>query len=93
MSHLQEGITCSWHLPNHFPTLLTIFFVAMAFALDSYWALIPADLTIIGMVWRLSDEETLFSQDLPCYKEYRAKVRWRLIPRIFWISSKTHIDV
>ena len=60
-----------------------IFFVAMAFALGSYWSLIPAVLTILGLVWRLSDEEHFLAQNLPGYKEYRAKVRWRLIPGIF----------
>ena len=47
----------------------------MAFALGSYWALIPAVLTILGLVWGLSDEETLLAQVLPGYKEYGAKVR------------------
>ena len=60
-----------------------IFFVAMAFALGSYWSLIPAVLTILGLVWRLSDEEKFLAQNLAGYKEYRAKVRWRLIPGIF----------
>jgi protein-S-isoprenylcysteine O-methyltransferase Ste14 len=60
-----------------------IFFVAMAFALGSYWDLIPAVLTILGLVWRLSDEENFLAQNLPGYQEYRAKVRWRLIPGIF----------
>ena len=60
-----------------------IFFVAMAFALGSYWAVIPAVLIILGLVWRLSDEEQLLEQNLPGYRAYRAKVRWRLIPGIF----------
>jgi protein-S-isoprenylcysteine O-methyltransferase Ste14 len=60
-----------------------LFFVAMAFALGSYWDLIPAVLTILGLVWRLSDEEQFLAENLPGYKEYRAQVRWRLIPGIF----------
>lgn len=60
-----------------------LFFVAMAFALGSYWDLIPAVLTILGLVWRLSDEENFLAQKLPGYQEYRAKVRWHLIPGIF----------
>ena len=60
-----------------------IFFVAMAFALGSYWDLIPAVLITLGFVWRLSDEETFLAQNLSSYKEYRTKVRWRLIPGIF----------
>jgi protein-S-isoprenylcysteine O-methyltransferase Ste14 len=55
----------------------------MAFALGSYWDLIPAVLTILGLVWRLSDEENVLAQNLSGYKEYRAKVRWHLIPGVF----------
>src|SRR5215472_13301153 len=60
-----------------------IFFVAMAFALGSYWDLIPAVLTMLGLVGRLSDEEPFLAHNLSGYQEYRAKVRWRLIPGIF----------
>jgi protein-S-isoprenylcysteine O-methyltransferase Ste14 len=61
----------------------TVYFVAMSFALGSYWGLIPAILTILGLVWRLSDEEEFLANSLDGYNEYRAKVRWHLIPRIF----------
>ncbi len=60
-----------------------VFFVGMSFALGSYWGLIPSVLTTLGLVWRLLDEEKLLVQNLPGYAEYRAKVRWRLIPGIF----------
>jgi protein-S-isoprenylcysteine O-methyltransferase Ste14 len=61
----------------------TLYFLAMSLALGSYWALIPAILTILGLVWRLSDEETYLVENLQGYKEYCAKVRWHLIPGIF----------
>jgi protein-S-isoprenylcysteine O-methyltransferase Ste14 len=60
-----------------------LFFVAMALALGSYWALIPAALTIPCFAWRLSDEENFLAQNLPGYTEYCAKVRWRLIPGLY----------
>lgn len=60
-----------------------IYFIAMSLALGSYWGLIPAILTILGLVWRLSDEEKFLAQSLPGYMEYCAKVRWHLIPGIF----------
>jgi protein-S-isoprenylcysteine O-methyltransferase Ste14 len=55
----------------------------MSLALGSYWALIPAVLTILVLVWRLSDKETYLAENLEGYKEYCAKVRWHLIPGIF----------
>lgn len=61
----------------------TVYFIAMSFALGSYWALIPAVLTILGLVWRLSDEEEFLAKHLEGYKKYCAKVRWHLIPGIF----------
>lgn len=60
-----------------------VFFVASALALGSYWALIPAVLTILGLVWRLLDEERFLSAKLPGYDEYRSQVRWHLVPGIF----------
>jgi protein-S-isoprenylcysteine O-methyltransferase Ste14 len=60
-----------------------LYFIAMSFALGSYWGLIPAILTILGLVWRLSDEEEFLAKNLDGYNEYRAKVRWHLIPGIF----------
>jgi protein-S-isoprenylcysteine O-methyltransferase Ste14 len=40
-------------------------------------------ITILGLVWRLFDEEKFLAQNLPGYTEYCAKVRWHLIPGIF----------
>ena len=60
-----------------------VYFIAMSLALGSYWGLIPAVLTILGLVWRLFDEEKFLAQSLPGYPEYCAKVRWHLIPGIF----------
>jgi protein-S-isoprenylcysteine O-methyltransferase Ste14 len=61
----------------------TLYFIAMSLALGSYWGLVPAILTVLGLVWRLSDEEAFLTDNLDGYSEYRAKVRWRLIPGIF----------
>ena len=47
------------------------------------WGLVPYVLTILGLVWRLFDEERFLSANLPGYSDYCAKVRWHLIPGIF----------
>ncbi len=60
-----------------------VYFIGMSLALGSYWGLIPAVLTVLGLVWRLFDEEKFLAQNLPGYREYCTKVRWRLIPGIF----------
>ncbi len=60
-----------------------VYFIGMALALGSYWGLIPAILTILCLIWRLFDEEKFLTENLPGYIEYRAKVRWHLIPGVF----------
>jgi protein-S-isoprenylcysteine O-methyltransferase Ste14 len=60
-----------------------LYFIGMSLALGSYWGLIPAILTILGLVWRLFDEEKFLAQNLPGYTDYCAKVPWHLIPGVF----------
>jgi protein-S-isoprenylcysteine O-methyltransferase Ste14 len=60
-----------------------VYFIGMSLALGSYWGLIPAVLTILGLVLRLFDEEKFLAQNLPGYTDYCAKVRWHLIPGVF----------
>jgi protein-S-isoprenylcysteine O-methyltransferase Ste14 len=60
-----------------------LYLIAVPLALGSYWGLVPALLTVLGLILRLFDEEGFLSENLTGYKEYRAKVRWRLIPGIF----------
>lgn len=60
-----------------------VYFIGMSLALGSYWGLIPSVLTILGLVWRLFDEEKFLVKNLPGYTEYCAKVRWHLIPGVF----------
>lgn len=60
-----------------------VYFIGTSLALGSYWGLIPAILTILGLVWRLFDEENFLAQNLPGFTEYCSKVRWHLIPGVF----------
>jgi protein-S-isoprenylcysteine O-methyltransferase Ste14 len=60
-----------------------IYFIGLSLALGSYWGLIASALAILGLVWRLFDEEQFLGQNLPGYTEYCAKVRWHLIPGVF----------
>lgn len=60
-----------------------VYIIALPLALGSYWGLIASVLTILGLIWRLFDEEKFLAQNLSGYKEYCARVRWHLIPAIF----------
>ena len=55
----------------------------MALALGSWWALLAFPLAVVGIVWRLLDEEKLLARELAGYDAYRSKVRYRLIPFVW----------
>jgi protein-S-isoprenylcysteine O-methyltransferase Ste14 len=52
-------------------------------ALRSWWGLVPVAVMTLALVWRLIDEERLLVLDLPGYQDYRGRVRYRLIPRVW----------
>ncbi len=61
--------------------LMTLF---TPLALGSYWALTPSILFFIPyLVLRIKGEEELLLRDLPGYKDYCRKTRYRLIPSIW----------
>ena len=60
-----------------------LYLLGTPFALGSYWGLLVLAAMMPFLLWRLFDEERFLSKNLPGYAEYRAKVRWRLIPGIF----------
>jgi protein-S-isoprenylcysteine O-methyltransferase Ste14 len=57
--------------------------IGMPLALGSWYGLLGILLLLPVLIWRLLDEETFLCRNLPGYSEYSAKVRWRLIPRLF----------
>ena len=61
----------------------TLLFIGTPLALGSYWGLLAFVAVLPILIWRLLDEEKLLARNLPGYVEYCARVRWRLIPRIF----------
>jgi protein-S-isoprenylcysteine O-methyltransferase Ste14 len=52
----------------------------MPFLLDSLWALIPMILLVFVLVVRTSLEDKTLQEELPGYKEYAQKTRFRLVP-------------
>jgi protein-S-isoprenylcysteine O-methyltransferase Ste14 len=54
----------------------------MALALSSVWTLIPAAVALIIAVIRTVLEDRTLQEELPGYREYARRVRYRLIPGI-----------
>lgn len=78
---ISSGVYAVVRHPMYVGTLLL--YGASTLALGSWWAFLPI-LPIIGIIIaRILDEERLLARDLPGYKEYMQKVRFRLIPGIW----------
>jgi protein-S-isoprenylcysteine O-methyltransferase Ste14 len=60
-----------------------LLFVGTALALGSLWALIPAILACLILVVRTAWEDRTLREELPGYKEYTQRVRYRLIPGVW----------
>ncbi|OBH11343.1 isoprenylcysteine carboxylmethyltransferase family protein [Mycobacterium sp. E1747] len=60
-----------------------IMMVGMPLALGSYWALLLVVPGVAILVLRILDEEKLLKTDLPGYREYAQRVRYRLLPSVW----------
>ncbi len=60
-----------------------IMMVGMPLALGSYWGLLFVIPGVAVLVFRILDEEKLLNQDLPGYREYTQRVRYRLLPAVW----------
>lgn len=58
-------------------------YLATPFFLDSYWALVPAILLIVALLIRTHLEDQVLQAELPGYREYASRVRYRLLPGIW----------
>ncbi len=56
------------------------FTLATPVLLGSFWALIIAAIDLYLIVWRTVLEDRTLQEELPGYREYAARVRYRLIP-------------
>ncbi len=57
--------------------------LSVVLGLGSWYALIPAILAIIFLAIRIIFEEKMLINGLAGYKEYREKVKYKLIPKIY----------
>lgn len=60
-----------------------IMYIPTPIALGSYWGLIPMATIPLAIVFRILNEEKVLSKDLPGYKDYCQKTKYRLIPLIW----------
>jgi protein-S-isoprenylcysteine O-methyltransferase Ste14 len=67
------------------PLYAAMFFVCLGvpLALCSYWAFVPSGLGYATLIVRTAMEDRLLYNDLPGYKDYAARVRYRLIPGVW----------
>jgi protein-S-isoprenylcysteine O-methyltransferase Ste14 len=57
--------------------------IAVPFFFSSYWVAIPCALVILAYFARTALEDRTLQEELPGYREYAAKVRYRLIPGLW----------
>jgi protein-S-isoprenylcysteine O-methyltransferase Ste14 len=67
--------------PMYATALPMIFGIPIALA--SWWGTLPVLAIVPILVWRMIDEERFLTRNLPGYAAYCAKVRYRLVPRIW----------
>ncbi|MBV8699275.1 MAG: isoprenylcysteine carboxylmethyltransferase family protein [Bradyrhizobium sp.] len=53
------------------------------FALGSAWGVLVVVAMLPALVWRLMNEENFLARNLPGYRAYRDRVRYRLVPLIW----------
>lgn len=58
-------------------------YLAAPFLLDSPWAFIPAALTAIVLLARTRMEDSTLQSELPGYRDYARRVRYRLLPGLW----------
>ena len=58
-------------------------FLLIPILLESWWAFIPAILLVLVIIIRTALEDKTLQEELPGYKEFTRKTRYRLIPGIW----------
>ena len=78
---IQSGPYAIVRHPMYLGTMLM--YLATPVALGSWWALLPALLIVPILIARIVNEEKVLAENLPGYRAYMQKTRYRLIPGIW----------
>ena len=68
-------------IPGYAGNILPL--LGIVLALGSVWTLIPAAVALIIAVVRTALEDQTLQEELPGYRDYAQRVRYRLIPGIY----------
>lgn len=80
--HVITGGPYRWmRHPGYAGALLT--YLAAPFFLDSLWTFVPAIFLTIVLVLRTSLEDKTLQEELPGYRDYARRVRYRLFPGVW----------
>jgi protein-S-isoprenylcysteine O-methyltransferase Ste14 len=60
-----------------------LFWIATPLALGSFLALLPGAIGVIALIIRTAKEDRFLMENLPGYREYSQKVRYRLLPGVW----------
>ncbi len=60
-----------------------VMLLGMPIALGSWWGVLVIVAMVPVLIWRLKDEESFLSRNLPGYVDYTRKVRYHLLPSIW----------
>ena len=61
---------------------VVVMYIGTPLALGSWWGLLPLLVFLLGLYFRIANEEEVLVNELEGYASYRQRVRWRLIPGI-----------
>ena len=78
---VQDGPYRYMRHPGYASSLITN--LAVPVMLGTLWALLPAVVIIIVLIIRTSKEDRTLQEELPGYREYAQRTRYRLIPGIW----------
>ncbi len=57
--------------------------LAFPLVMNSYWALVPAGIGAALLAVRTVLEDRFLVEELPGYKDYTNRTRWKLLPALF----------
>ena len=60
-----------------------VMLLGIPIALGSMWGVLVFVAILPALLWRLLDEERFLAKNLPGYREYQTRVRYRLIPKVW----------